>query len=527
MHARATHAVALAALAGLLAAVPATGAAHSGKPAYPTTLTIGIPTPPALDPTHYGTGPVQLVRLLAYAPLMLQTPAGPVVGGLALSYHYVDTSNRHFEMVLRRDARFSDGARVDAVVVRDWLRHVLASDRTLARTVGHVTSITTHGRWTIELNLAAANPTLPRALSQAYDAGLVAGPKALAGRSSLAVRTDGAGPYVLDPNQTTIGRQYVFVPNRYYYGRSGIRFKRVVVDVIRDAGVMLRKIDAGQLSIATGNLTTATQATYAHLGVLHYVARWNGLVFLPPSVPNARDPLADVRVRKAINLAVDRVALSELAIGPDVGRYGAPGSTQAAGQLWGVPTSEIATTDGYVAQNERYYPYDPARARRLLAAAGYPKGFVLHLRVLPAFNEPLIRQALVTELARVGISAQTTTAPRGAPLLAEVEQNLEPTWSFYQDELPADGAGVHDTAMMSRLTAIWRRARGLFPPDAIGAWRALSAELTSGAFAVPLYNVDGLYYVSAQVGGVDASELTGGPDPARWYPTGVPQPTYH
>jgi glutathione transport system substrate-binding protein len=76
-------------------------------------------------------------------------------------------------------------------------------------------------------------------------------------------------------------------------------------------------------------------------------------------------PLSDVRVRRALNYATDRVNL----VRSQLRGYGQPANSPLA--------QAVANYDADV----RGYPYDPEKARALLAAAGYPNGFPLSMAV--------------------------------------------------------------------------------------------------------------------------------------------------
>jgi peptide/nickel transport system substrate-binding protein len=496
------------------------------KPAAKPILTIGISRQPlSLDPAHDAPAVAGLLHLLSNAAITHQEPDGPVTGALATTYHYIGNDNERFVFTLRHDARFSDGSVVNAQAVRTWLGYFLAARGPEVSALGDVSSIDTIGKWTVRLNLGAPNPNLPRVLSQAYDCGLVASPRAVATPSDLGRQTDGAGPYVLASSATIPNQRYTYVPNRYYYDQPAIKFRKIIVTVIPGAGAMLRAVDSGAVEVASGNLVTASQATFANLRVLHYPTQWNGLVFGDPTA--AGNPLADVRVRRALNYAVDRQSLAELAVGHDVGKYGAPGSIPAATQLWGAPTSEIPTLDGFEEKYRGYYPYDPAKARRLLDAAGYSHGFPLYLKPLTDVpNGSLVLRAITANLARIGVSV-TTSPTAGLPTAIQVQEPAQPMSALFGgDGLDSGQPTVLGRSSDALLGRLWHRAQTLFPPAAAATWSEMAARLTTRAWAVPLYDLDSLYYVSSRIGGVAASALTSVPDPTTWYPTGVPQPTY-
>src|SRR5205085_20837 len=72
-----------------------------------------------------------------------------------------------------------------------------------------------------------------------------------------------------------------------------------------------------------------------------------------------RPPLDDVRVRQALNYAVDRDAINKIS----AGGLGQPSSAILPKEHW---ACDAAT--------QNMYPYDPEKAKKLLAEAGYPNG---------------------------------------------------------------------------------------------------------------------------------------------------------
>jgi glutathione transport system substrate-binding protein len=76
-------------------------------------------------------------------------------------------------------------------------------------------------------------------------------------------------------------------------------------------------------------------------------------------------PLSDVRVRRALNYATDQLSL----IHSQLRGYGRPAHSPLA--------PAVANYDADL----KGYPYDPAKARALLAEAGYPNGFALNMAV--------------------------------------------------------------------------------------------------------------------------------------------------
>ena len=115
--------------------------------------------------------------------------------------------------------------------------------------------------------------------------------------------------------------------------------------------------------------------------------------------------IADVRVRRAVNYAIDKVAYRDAL----AGRYAA--------------TGELASTI-LAPGSLGYHPYDlyptpggrgdPAKARALLAQAGYPNGLTLSFATLGSDRFAAARKPIEESLARAGIDLKTNLYERDA-----------------------------------------------------------------------------------------------------------------
>ncbi|MDW8809985.1 ABC transporter substrate-binding protein, partial [Streptomyces scabiei] len=88
---------------------------------------------------------------------------------------------------------------------------------------------------------------------------------------------------------------------------------------------------------------------------------WAGLLLLDREGTVVKG-LGDVRVRQALNFAVDRAAITKAVYGD----YGAP-----------VSQPQMPGYDGYSPEAAKTYPHDPDKAKKLLKAAGYGSGLTI------------------------------------------------------------------------------------------------------------------------------------------------------
>jgi peptide/nickel transport system substrate-binding protein len=113
--------------------------------------------------------------------------------------------------------------------------------------------------------------------------------------------------------------------------------------------------------------------------------------------PMDKNPLKDVRVRRALSLAIDRKAIADKIM---------EGLSVPAGQL--MPSNVYATSPDLKAD-----PFDPKKAKALLAEAGYPDGFglTLHGPNDRYVNDAKLCQAIAQMLSRVGVKTKVETMP--------------------------------------------------------------------------------------------------------------------
>ena len=508
-------AVLLALAAGSLAACSNSGTTAASNSGAKPVLTMGLTNYTAsLNPAIAGGGDESMPIDLAYESLTHLGPDGSIGPGLATSWHYIGTTNTEFTFTLRQDARFSDGTPVTASAVKAWL------DYAYFKAKGYITeslalkSVDTVGQRTVVLHLSAPNSGMPYLLSEADMFGFIGSPKAIAHASTLGTATDGAGPYIAVPSQSVAGSTYVFTPNPYYYDQSAVHFSKVVVKIITSPTTMIEAIKSGQINVAAGDITTAATAQAAGLNVITAPSGFVQILILdrgqktPDGVAN---PLASVQVRQALNYAINRQAV-----------------TQAIYGKYGVPTSESGSSDGFVPGMQNYYPNDPAKAKSLLAAAGYSQGFTLDVTSESAFGtlaDPVL-EAIAQEYRAIGVTLKitsTSTLPQWVNQVLGgsyeacgfVATAFPPLSTWYNYQLgPRAGENQHgwDDPTLDTLA---RQAEASLSPGQY--WKAMTARIVTQADEIPVFNFDAFWYTTKSIGGLSFSANNGTPYPSEWY----------
>lgn len=331
---------------------------------------------------------------LAYDPLIVQTVNGGFAPGLATAWSY-GPDNESFSFTLRTGVRFSDGTAFNADAVKTWIQHELKVPGGAGLTyLANLTTIDVAGPTKLTLHFSKPTPQLPFVFSQALEMGEIGSPKEVTG-NYLATHTDGAGEYVLDAAQTVVGDHYTFTPNPYYWNPKAIHWKKVVIRVITNPTTTLQAMQSGQVQFAAQQQVSSIPAAKADgFNVTMPLQAFYGLA-INDRAGSIVPALAKVQVRQAINYALNRQAINKAVYAG----YGQPNDEPA-----------IPGDDGYVPSLANRYTYDPAKARQLLAEAGYPHGFTMRILDVTALGFDTLAEAISGELAAVGINAVPVAA---------------------------------------------------------------------------------------------------------------------
>jgi peptide/nickel transport system substrate-binding protein len=505
----------LAAVSFLVAVGTVAGATTSadGRYAKLPALRVGITTSADPNPAKFsGVAAPGTMAVLAYEPLLIQKTDGSFGPGLATSWRYVSSrrgANKDFELTLRRNARFSDGTSVTASAVAGYMKYWMkTSFPNEVALLGPNPTITTVGKWKVQIHLTVPNPGLPSALSQyPLSLGWVASPKAVRNPSVFAGGGSfGAGPYMLQTSRTVIGDHYTYVPNPNYYNKSAIKWREIDVKVISNASSMLQALRSGQLDVAYGDVTTTRAAASAGLNVI--TAPYGAIGFWCFGL--AKGKLKDVRVRQAISYAINRKPIAKTLLG-------------------GSPSSEMPTFDGSDPKYQNYYSYDPTKAKALLAAAGYPNGLTLTAvsdAYAGAVGDPVV-QAVAKDLDAVGVRLEITPAKSLGELinalggqydLVQVPFQGFPTLATYLFYFAPKTGFISAVAGLNDVDMARLYYRAIKSANAKPYWKQIMGRVTTQAYAVVVGTTSQAWYTSKKVGGIKISLVAPAANSAEWYP---------
>ncbi len=347
------------------------------------TLRVAVPAaPPGLGNPLSSTSISPTYTWAAiYDALTMIDDDGEARPWLAAEWENPDPLTWRFE--LRGDARFSNGRPVNAAVVKRVIDH-LVSEASIADSVRRdaktIRTAAVIDPLTIEITTGQPDPNLPRALAgiRIPDMDLWAE----LGRDEFARRPVGSGPFKVD----RWGSAQISLSANAHAWRPP-KVDKLELLIIPETSARTQALLAGRADIAL-QLGPDDMASVEAMGGRIHVRRLYGVLIMALQTLDG-GPFGNADVRRALNMAVDRQAIIDSLL---------------AGK------AEIATqpaargTSGHDPALEPY-PYDPERARELLAQAGYPDGFdfIFEGVIGTGPNDAAIWQSMAADLARVGV----------------------------------------------------------------------------------------------------------------------------
>lgn len=353
------------------------------------TLTLGA----LLAPKTFAANQSEFANLspfyqAVYDTLIRMKPDGSLVPMLAKDWKY-NADKTVLTLTLRDDVKFTDGTPFNADAAKQNLERFKAGTSPDAQFMAALKTAKAVDATTLELTLSAPDPAFLNYLSK--DASFMQSPASF-GNADIATKPVGSGPYVLDTAATVTGTSYSYHRNPNYWDKSLVHYDNLVLNVYGDQTSLLNAIKSGQLNAAnTADNNTLTEIQAAGYKVNPLQLNWAGLILFDRA-GTTNPALKDVRVRQALNYAFDTKAML-LSIGQGYGEL----TTQV------FPPSSAA----YDKSLDSRYAYNPAKAKELLAQAGYASGLTLKLPSSALMGNTL--PALITQqLKDVGITAEFT-----------------------------------------------------------------------------------------------------------------------
>ena len=400
-----------------------TGLMLAAAPAHAdTVLRIGLnDDPDALDPTISRAYVGRLVFAALCDKLFDVTPDLKIVPQLATSYEWA-ADNRSVVLKLRPGVKFHDGEPFNAEAVRFNIeRHLTTPGSFRKSEIGDIKSVDVVNDTTVRLNLG--QPLVPLLAALTDRAGMMVSPKAAKELGDkFGTRPVCAGPFKFVERVA----QGKIVLQRFadYWDKQNVHFDRVEFVPITDSTARLASLRSGDLEMIERVSPTdlAQIRSDSKLKVVGVPELGFQVIRLNVANGPKSKALGDVRVRQAIDAAIDREALVK-----------------------SVFNDEYIAGNQFVSPSSVYYnkklpvkPRDVARAKALLKEAGQPNP-TFTLILPPERDRQEAAQVIQAMLAEAGITMQLQSQENVTMLEAGKRGDFEAYFTFWSGRPDPDG----------------------------------------------------------------------------------------
>ena len=343
---------------------------------------------------------------------------------LATAWQYVTPAQMRF--TLRRNVRFHDGSPFTADDVVFSYGRIMQPQGTMQIYVAGVKEARKVDDFTVDLILSGPNPVL---LKNLVDFRIMSRVWAAKNKSEnvqdfkakedtfAARNTNGTGPYILklwEPD-----KRIVMQANAAWWDKIEGNVTEVIYTPIRSDQTRVAALLAGDVDLLTDLPTQDVARLQKDPKLKVLEGAENRTIFigmdqssseLKYSDVKGKNPFKDIRVRKALNLAVDREAIRRVTMRG----LSLPAAIMVA-----------PSVHGHSPDLDKVAPVDVEGAKKLLAEAGYPNGFTFQLDCPNNryVNDEEICQALVGMWSRVGLKVRLLA--QSMPIFIAKIQNFD------------------------------------------------------------------------------------------------------
>ncbi|HMM84467.1 ABC transporter substrate-binding protein [Azohydromonas sp.] len=331
-----------------------------------------------------------------------------------LATGYKQVSPTQVRVTLRQGVKFHDGADFDADDAVYSLERAMAKTSNFGVYTQGIDKVTKVDSHTIDITTKGPNPVLLRQLTELrmMDRGWAEKNNSLEPKDiktkdeNFAHRNaNGTGPFMLKSWEQDV--RLVLARNPNWWGKMEGNVTEIVYTPIKAEATRVAALLSGEVDMILDPSPADLPRLRSTQGLKVVDGAENRTIFLgmdqfrdelPGSNVKGKNPLKDVRVRKALYQAIDINTIARVTM---------RGLAQPTGTL-------IAPqVNGWTKKADQRWPYDVDAAKKLLAEAGYPDGFEVDFACPNNryINDEEICQAVTAMWARVGVKAKLRTLP--------------------------------------------------------------------------------------------------------------------
>ena len=424
--------------------------------------------PPGLDPTAGAAAAIAEVVQYNVLETLTKIRSDSSIAPLLAQSWTVTPDNKTWAFKLRPGVKFQNGEPFNAASVKFSFERAAAADSTNKdkAVFANIVNLSATDDLTVVITLKNTNPDLLFQLGQAT--AVIVEPKSAASNHTQPV---GTGPFRLE--SWTKGSNLVLTRWDGFRDAKSMALRRVTIRFISDAAAQVAALLAGDVDLFPRVSAARSLSQFKadkRFQVLVGGSRAKTIV----AINNKKKPLDDVRVRRAIAMAIDRKQVVDAVadgFGTPIGSFYVPGAP------------------GYV-DLTAVNAYNPDKARALLKEAGVSSPLALSLKLPPT---PYARQGgevIAAMLAKVGIAAKQESVEWAQWLSGVYAQkaydltiisHVEPLdfgnfarpgyyWNYESAQFNALWAQISSTADSAQRLKLMADAQRLVADDAVAAY---------------------------------------------------------
>ncbi|WP_170371396.1 ABC transporter substrate-binding protein [Ruegeria arenilitoris] len=379
-----------------------------------------------LDPHSQNEGPTHTVRHQMYEPLIIRDTSGAFEPALATDWAPSESDPNVWVFNLRQGVKFHDGADFTAEDVVFSINRAKQPNSDMKELINSIVEVRAVDDHTIEIETDGPNPILPANLTDLFimDKGWTEANNAVnvqdfeGGEITFAtVNVNGTGPYKLVSREPDV--KTVMERNEDYWGRDQfpMAISEIIYTPIQNDATRVAAMLSGEVNFLQDMPVQDLDRVNAVDGLVVKQAPQNRVIFfgmnqgaddIEADNVDGKNPLADVRVRRAMSKAINRDAIQQVVM---------RGQSQPAGMI------APPFVNGWTAEMDGESSTDVEGAKALLAEAGYPDGFSIRLDCPNDryINDEGICQAAVGMLGQIGITVNLDAKPKAQhfPLITD------------------------------------------------------------------------------------------------------------
>ena len=370
-----------------------------------------------MDPHAQNEGPTHALASQIYEPLIQRDMSGQQVAALATEWGPLASDPNVWSFKLREGVTFHNGETFDSEDVVFSFNRAMSPDSDMKELLSSVKEVRANGPFGFEIVTDGPNPIMAANLNDIYimDKGWTEANNATkvqdfeGGEDTFAAKnTNGTGPYVLSSRVTDSKTVLTAFDGYWGIGEFPLEVKTINYTPIKNAATRVAALLSGEVDFIQDVPVQDLGRVDAEANLKVIKAPQNRVIFLGMNQGDAdlttdnvdgKNPFADVRVRQAMNMAINRTAIQKVVM---------------RDQSIPAGVAMPPFVNGWTAELDTIPEGGVEAAKALMAEAGYGDGFSVTLNCPNDryINDEAICQAVVGMFAQIGITVNLDALPK-------------------------------------------------------------------------------------------------------------------